>query len=229
MGTRLRPLTLNTPKCLVEINGEKLLLNWLNKLKDIGCDEVLINTHYLSSEVEKVIKKWDNNNLKVTITYEKRLLGTAGTLRENLEFFKNSDVLLIHADNYTELNLLDFLNSFYLRDKKCLMSMVTFRTDNPEGCGIVKTDEEGILEDYFEKISEPPCNIANGAIFAFDQTFLDYFSLLPSIYNDFCADIVPKLKGKIQTYFTSCLLIDIGTPKSLRLAREFSKIKVDNQ
>ena len=104
------------------------------------------------------------------------------------------------------------------------MSMVTFQTNNPEECGIVKTDSEGILQEYYEKIPNPPSNIANGAIFAFDENFLDFFSLMPPIYNNFCADIVPQLKGKIQTYFTNTLFIDIGTPKSLKSAREFSKL-----
>ena len=60
-GTRLRPLTYKIPKCLVEINGESLLVNWLKKLENIGCDEVLINTHYRSSQVNKVIEKLSLN------------------------------------------------------------------------------------------------------------------------------------------------------------------------
>ena len=48
-GTRLRPITNQIPKCLVDINGQSLLLNWLYKLEKIGCNEVLINTHYLDS------------------------------------------------------------------------------------------------------------------------------------------------------------------------------------
>ena len=62
-GTRLRPLTNKIPKCLVKINEESLLINWLNKLEIIGCDEVLINTHYLSSQVDIVIKNWDQKKL----------------------------------------------------------------------------------------------------------------------------------------------------------------------
>ncbi len=223
LGTRLRPLTLNTPKCLVEINGEPLLINWLNKLKKIGCDEVLINTHYLASDVEKVIKEWGENNLKVTITYEEELLGTAGTLRRNLDFFVNSDVLLIHADNYTNLDLIDFLNSFYSRNEHCIISMVTFITSNPEECGVVKTNDEGVLEEYYEKVSNPPSNIANGALFAFNEDFLKFFISLPPTENDFCADIIPKLKNKVQTYFTNCFFIDIGTPSSLKLAQDLFK------
>ena len=78
-GKRLRPLTLNTPKCLVDINGEPLLVKWLKKLEKIGCEEVIINTHYLASQVEDVIKEWDQTRLRVEIIYEQELLGTAGT------------------------------------------------------------------------------------------------------------------------------------------------------
>ena len=206
----------------MEINGKPLLLNWLDKLEQIGCNEVIINTHYLANQVEDVLKKWDKKSLKITIVFEKNLLGTAGTLRNNIDFFKNSDVLLIHADNYTNLNLKDFLNSFHKRNENCIASMVTFLTTNPEHCGIVKTDERGVLIDYFEKVIDPPSNLANGAIFAFDNEFLNYFSNLNGELNDFCADIVPKLKGKIQTYFTEDILIDIGNLNSLNLARGLS-------
>ena len=92
-GTRLRPLTYKIPKCLVEINGESLLVNWLKKLENIGCDEVLINTHYRSSQVNKVIEKWNQKKLKVRTVFEEKLLGTAGTLRANSDFFENLIIL----------------------------------------------------------------------------------------------------------------------------------------
>tara|TARA_A100001388_G_C28763612_1_gene499295 strand:- start:1055 stop:1780 length:726 start_codon:yes stop_codon:yes gene_type:complete len=222
-GTRLRPITERIPKCLVEINGEKLLLNWLKKLEKIGCDEVLINTHYLSSQVEEVVKKWKSKNLKCKTIYEKELLGTAGTLRLNSEFFRNSVGLLIHADNFTNIDLDDFLKFHYQRKDKSIISMITFKTDYPRECGIVEVDKDNILIDYHEKVENPPTNIANGAIFAFDDSFIDYFLSLPNRYTNFCADIVPKLKGRIQTYFTNCFFIDIGTPRSLKLARELCK------
>ena len=49
-GTRLRPITLTKPKCLVEVSGTPLLERWLLELERIGVDEVLINTHYLKFE-----------------------------------------------------------------------------------------------------------------------------------------------------------------------------------
>ena len=118
---------------------------------------------------------------------------------------------------------MDFLNSFHSKNKNCLLSMVTFLTDKPEKCGVVKTNNYGVLEEYYEKVSDPPSNIANGAIFAFDEDFIKVFSLFPSIYSDFCAEIIPNLKGKVQTYFTNCFFVDIGTPSSLKLAKDFCK------
>ena len=84
-GTRLRPLTLNVPKCLVEINGEPLLSNWLYKLENLGCEEVLINTHYLSEKVVEFLEKFNSQKLKINISHEKEILGTAGTLIEHLD------------------------------------------------------------------------------------------------------------------------------------------------
>ena len=52
LGTRLRPLTMQTPKCLVPIGGEPLLGHWLRKLELAGCDSVLVNTHYLAEQVK---------------------------------------------------------------------------------------------------------------------------------------------------------------------------------
>tara|TARA_S200000501_G_C20850132_1_gene755310 strand:- start:619 stop:1338 length:720 start_codon:yes stop_codon:yes gene_type:complete len=222
-GTRLRPLTNKIPKCLVKINEESLLINWLNKLEIIGCDEVLINTHYLSSQVDIVIKNWDQKKLKVRTVYEEKLLGTAGTLRKNSKFFENSLGLLIHADNFTTLDLKKFLKSHYSRQEKCNISMVTFKTNNPCQCGIVEVDQNYVLKNYYEKVRNPPSNIANGALFAFEESFLNYFLSLPISYENFSAQVVPLLKGKIQTYFTNDLFIDIGTPESLKLAKTLSK------
>ena len=102
LGTRLRPITLHTPKCLVPIQGEPLLGLWLRHLDFIGCDSVLINTHHLAEEVEVFLKSWQSSTMSVETVYEPVLLGTAGTLLANQGFFGNATGLLIHADNAME-------------------------------------------------------------------------------------------------------------------------------
>ena len=80
IGSRLRPLTNNIPKCLVKISGKPLLEIWLTELERIGVEEVLINTHHLADQVIQFLENWKSKNLKVFTTFEEVLLGTAGTL-----------------------------------------------------------------------------------------------------------------------------------------------------
>ena len=131
LGTRLRPITLNTPKCLVPIQGEPLLGRWLRQLDLNGCDSVLINTHYLAEEVEAFLKSWQSSTMSVETVYEPVLLGTAGTLLANQEFFRSGTGLLIHADNVMAASLKDFLahidSASPIASSPCLPSRPTLR------------------------------------------------------------------------------------------------------
>ena len=73
LGTRLRPKTITTPKCLVKIGNSTLLDIWLTNLKNAGCEAVLINTHHLSDQVENFLEKKEFGDMKITTTYEPEL------------------------------------------------------------------------------------------------------------------------------------------------------------
>ena len=221
-GTRLRPITLKYPKCLMQIAGKPLLGLWLEKLEKYGFQEVLINTHYLSEKVnEYLIKMPKNNRIKIKTTYEEKLLGTAATLMENKNFFKDSTGFLIHGDNLTNFNLSKLLNAHKKRSSNCLLTMLTFNSRNPRHCGIVETDQNGILNDFHEKVENPPSNRANAAVYAFDYELIEFLSSLSIQKVDFSKDIIPKLLGRIQTYHTNDFFIDIGTKESLEEANKF--------
>lgn len=214
IGKRLRPLTYNTPKCLMQINGKPLLEIWLEKLSKIGVNKFLINTFYLHKKVEKFINNSDYRKL-VELTHEEELLGTAGTLIKNINYFLDDDCFLIHADNYCEDDLLDFIQAHKNRPKECLFSMLTFDTDKPEQSGIVETNDKGILVKFHEKILNPSSNNANGAVYILSNEFLkllsdkDYREI-----NDFSNQIIPDFVGKIFTFKTNRLFRDIGTIES---------------
>ena len=113
LGTRLRPYTFTIPKCLMPINGVPLLGLWLNQLDKIGCNEVIVNTHYLANDVEKFISDQYYEDMSIICSHETELLGTGGTLWENRSFFKsNCDIaLVIHADNFMEESLHKLIDS----------------------------------------------------------------------------------------------------------------------
>ena len=218
-GTRLRPITNNIPKCLVSINNIPILEHWLLKLEKLGIDEVLVNKHYLAEKVEEFLNKRANSNLKITQVYEEKLYGTAGTLIKNKTFFNNSNILFIHADNYTTSDLSGLVESFNNRPKNCLMTMLTFKSLDPKSCGVVEVDSQGIVKSFHEKIHNPPTNLANGAIYLFNSKVIDsLITKLPSC-KDFSCDVIPKLINQINIWNVDKFFIDIGTHDSLKIAR----------
>ena len=227
-GTRLRPLTLTTPKCLVKVNDVPLLAYWIQKLENIGCEEVLINTHYLSDKVLKFLKEYKPQKIKIYTSYEEDILGTAGTLLKHLNFFEDSTGLLIHADNFTNDDLKDFLSHHYLKPKDCLLTMLTFDTDSPTTCGIVKKDKEGRVIRFYEKSNKNHGICANGALYAFDNEFISFLKSMPSTFEDFSVDLIPLLIGKIYTWHTTKIYMDIGNEYALKKANLLTSVDKDD-
>ncbi len=212
-GTRLRPLTDKIPKCLVPINGKPLLQIWLEILQNAGLIEILINTHYLSNEVNHFINNSSFKN-NCVIRYEKVLLGTAGTLLSNLDFIAEDECLLIHADNYCLANFTDFINAHKSRPSNCLITMMSFRTDNPSSCGILEVDDKNIVIGFHEKVKSPPGNLANGAIYILSTDFIKIIKDKYSKVSDFSTEVLHHFLGKIYSYESKELFMDIGTPEA---------------
>lgn len=225
LGTRLRPFTLHTPKCLVEINGEPLLGNWLKKLEGLGCEEVLINTHYLAEKVESYVESQRKVlGMRIKMTHESSLLGTAGSLMANKEFFAGSIGLLIHADNAMAGDLKEVIDRHRGGISECVLTMLTFTSDRPSNCGIVEMNRDGVVVGFHEKVENPPGTTANGAIYVFDERLLEELSLMMPEPSDFSLDVLPRLLGRIQTCHTEQPYIDVGTPESLLKAQtEFKR------
>jgi mannose-1-phosphate guanylyltransferase len=217
LGTRLRPITDTIPKCLVSINGRPLLDIWLGILSNAGVNSFLVNTHYFADQVEKYIKGslYKNNVLQV---YEAQLLGTAGTLIANYNFFNGGDGILLHADNYCKADFSSFLLAHKNRPSDCLMTMMLFKTSTPSSCGIVELDSKGRVIKFHEKVDSPPSDLANGAIYILSAEMLKILvTEMPNV-TDFSTQVLPKFLRRIFTWKTDNLFIDIGTPENLLLA-----------
>ena len=217
-GTRLRPLTLKTPKCLIKIGDKPVLELWLEKLQKLGVKETLVNTHYLSDLVRDFLESKKFLNIQTYEIFEEKLLGTAGTLFENKDFFNNCIGLLIHADNFTLGDLSGLIEAHINKPKDCILTMLTFESKNPEKCGIVRIDDRHIVTEFHEKILNPPGNLANGAIYVFDDEFLKWLEVNAPNASDFSTEVLPKLMGKIFTWKIDSEFIDIGTLDSYQRA-----------
>ena len=224
-GTRLRPITLDTPKCLVPIGEEPLLGRWLRQLEQTGCESVLINTHYLAEKVQAFLTSWQSSTMTVQTVHETELLGTAGTLLAHQEFFRGATGLLIHADNAMAGDIRDFIAAHHERQPCCLLTMLTFKTETPRSCGIVEINGQNVVQAFHEKVAEPPSNRANGALYAFERDFLDRLNQMNPIPSDFSTEVIPTMLGRIQTWHTNDAYLDIGTPETLNAAQELLRDK----
>ena len=226
-GTRLRPVTLTTPKCLVDIGGKPLLQHWLDGLARTRIfDEVIVNTHYLAERVEEFLDRC-HLELKLTRSFEAELLGAGGTLLRHETALMGSDFLVAHADNFSLIDWPEFLSAHESRPAGCVGTMMTFRTDAPRSCGIVEVDTRGLVVQMHEKVENPPGNLANAAVFLFSPEVFDIIrELKGTAVVDISRDMIPLLLGRLLAFQTSGYHRDIGTVVSLTIARrDFEKIQ----
>ena len=220
-GTRLRPLTYEVPKCLVPIKGKPLLQYWLDELIHSGINDITVNTHYKAEIVKDFIKN-SNYSEHVEILHEDKLLGTCGTLLNVIRNNAVNEILLIHSDNYSKQNLNDFIQAHNKRPKDCLLTMMTFKTDSPENCGIVEL-KNNIVVGFHEKVEYSIGNIANAATYILSNEFLKIISENFHDAKDFSTQILPHFINKIYTFHTNEVFIDIGNIANYTLANNIKE------
>lgn len=225
LGTRLRPLTETVPKCLVPIQGKPLLDYWFELLfSGDAIEAALVNTSYLAEIVQAHVaaSPWRD---RVKVTHETELLGTGGTLRVNREWLAGGPFIVAHGDNLTRFDVAAFIDTHRRRPEGVEITMMTFTTDIPKTCGIVETDARGVVTAFHEKVENPPGNNANGAVYIFEPSVLDFIVSLDKDFIDISTEVLPRYLGRIGVFHNGVYHRDIGSMESLRAAeREFPAI-----
>ncbi len=104
-GERMRPLTNSTPKPLLTVNGQPLIIYHLQALAKAGVTEVMINTHYLGEQIIQLIGPGSRFGLKIEYSVEDKLLDTGGGIFKALPFFGTEPFLVLSADVLTDFPL----------------------------------------------------------------------------------------------------------------------------
>lgn len=219
LGTRLLPITENIPKCLVQINGVSMLEFWLGKLDINSISSVIVNTHHFAQKVSHEINEISLST-EIDIFHEKRLLGTAGTLLATAESISDTELLVLHCDNYSEIDLDDFIKAHNNRNNTCSISAAIFETNNVQMSGMVDIDKDNIIREFVEKPLYSDLTQANAAIYAFDQNALKEIRENFSNAEDIARDILPHFVGRIQAYKIRGFHMDMGTLENLQIIED---------
>ena len=220
-GTRLKPFTDTVPKCLMPIHGKTLLEIWLDLFEKYEISDVLINTHHHSAKVEDFIENIKKDrSIRIVTSYERALLGSGGTVFANKAFVADTDDFIIaYADNLTDINLKDMIDSHRLfKSKGGIITIGLFRAPDPKSCGIAVIDEDNRILNFIEKPKNPKTNLANCGIYISTQKIFNYLAICMEKKKndilDFGFHVLPELSGKMFGYEVKGYLRDIGTSKS---------------
>jgi mannose-1-phosphate guanylyltransferase len=214
VGSRLRPLTDTTPKCMLAVGGRPMLDLWLDAFAAAGVDEVLVNLHHLADVVRGHLAA-RTGPPAVHLSYEPALLGSAGTLAANRDWVCGEEFFLAcNADNLTDFDLLALIKAQH--DHGAAATLGVFRSANPSAGGVIEVDEAGTVVSFTEKPEHPVSDLVNAGIYAFTPGVLDEIGGEPP--KDIGYDLLPKLVGRAKTVVVDGYFLDIGTPAAYERA-----------
>lgn len=214
-GTRLRPITGRIPKCLVKIRGKALLGIWFDLLRRYGVNEVLVNVHAHANAVREYVRE-HGQGLRVEIFEEPELLGSAGTIAANRDWLgSEQNFWVFYADVLTNINLKKMMRLHLTRHAKATLGVYSVK--NADQCGITVIDRFGVVRQFVEKPSHPPCNLAFSGVLIGTSALLD--SIPAHAPADLGFDVLPHLVNHMIVYPIEEYILDIGTPENYRVAQ----------
>jgi len=210
-GTRLRPLTLTTPKPVMPLAGRPFLTFMLDWARSHGVDEVILSCGFMSDAVKAVLGDiYDGMRLRHVT--EDEPLGTAGPVRFAYdEGLLEERLLVLNGDVLTDIDLTAELAQHESTGARATLAL--FQVDDTSSYGVVPTDEEGRVTEFIEKGSgEPPTNRINAGAYVIEREVAA--SIPAGRAVSFELDVFPSLVGNgLYGYAAAGYWIDIGTPE----------------
>jgi NDP-sugar pyrophosphorylase family protein len=212
-GTRLRPLTIHTPKPIVPIFDRPFLHYQLDLLKRVPeIDEAILSLNYQPRRIEEIFGDGGDSGLAIRYVVEPAPLGTAGAVRYAGESLHES-VVVFNGDVLTQIDLAAVIALH--RERKAKATIVLTPVENPSAYGLVETDARGNILRFLEKPKphEITSNHINAGIYVLEP---ETFDRIPkdtawSIERSFFPSLIERGETFVA-YVYDGYWIDIGTP-----------------
>lgn len=233
LGTRLRPLTDNMPKALVQVGGKPMLEHVILRLKQSGFDEIIVNIHHFGDQIIDFLKANQNFGIRIEISDERgALLDTGGGIKKARHFLDGNEPFLVHnADILSQVDLRDFYQRHIANGADATLLVSPRQTARyllfDEGLnlhGWINKSTGEVRPAGFEYRNGAYNELAFGGIHVISPSLFRYmegndwegkFSIIP-FYLSVCGE------ARIQGYPLSDVpWFDIGKPETLALAEDF--------
>lgn len=211
MGTRLRPLTCDTPKPLLPVVNRPFLEYEFDILKAHGIREVVLCTSYRPEAFRRALGDGRRMKLRIRYVHEKEPLGTGGALKNASQFISGT-TLVLNGDILNALDVTAFLKAH--RARRAEVSIALTRVKDPTLYGLVETDEAGRVKKFLEKPSweEIQTNTVNAGAYLFEPAVLE--RIPAGINHSLERSLFPHLlqsHARLFGFVTGGYWIDIGS------------------
>jgi glucose-1-phosphate thymidylyltransferase long form len=213
-GTRLRPLTYKIPKPVIPLFNKPFLLYQIELLKEHGITDIIINTHYLHSQLKEILEEQKVPGVNLDYSEERSPMGTAGAVKLAEKYFDNDPVLVLNGDVLTNINLSSIIEQH--KKNQADVTIALTRVKDPTAYGLVFTDETSRVLRFLEKPSydEATTNTINAGVYLINPKLFEKIppNLPYSFERKFFPDILNEPKN-FFAYISDDYWIDIGTPE----------------
>ncbi len=212
-GTRLRPLTIHTPKPVVPIVNRPFLFYQIEILKRAGIRDITLSLSYQPNKIADIFGDGDELGLTIRYTVEASPLGTAGAYKNAQEQLTNTAVVF-NGDILTDIDIAKVIERH--RERKAAATIVLVPVENPSAYGLVETEADGRVRRFLEKPKpeEITCNTINAGVYILEPHVLDYIPANEKYSFEY--QLFPALLANKEPFYADTwdgYWLDIGTPQ----------------
>lgn len=211
-GTRLRPLTVATPKPMLPTAGVPFLSHLLARIQAAGIKHVVLGTSFKAEVFEDYFGNGEDFGLEIEYVVEDEPLGTGGGIRNVYEKLRADTVMVFNGDVLGGTDLGGILD--YHHEKQADVTMHLVRVADPRAFGCVPTDAEGRVSAFLEKTEDPPTNQINAGCYVFKRELISEIPAgrVVSVERETFPQLLSEGKN-VYGYVDNAYWRDMGTPR----------------
>jgi D-glycero-alpha-D-manno-heptose 1-phosphate guanylyltransferase len=216
LGTRLRSVVADLPKCMAPVAGNPFLYYVIKHLQKSGIDKFIFSVGYKNERILNYIEK-EFSDIDYTFSIEEEPLGTGGAIKFALEKATGENILVCNGDTLFKINIAELNNLHLKNNADCTLSLKPIH--NFDRYGVVELNNEGLIISFKEK-QFYTSGLINGGVYALNTKKFSkyYFPEKFSFEKDYLEKFVieKKMYGLTQDEY----FIDIGIPEDYERAQE---------
>ena len=215
MGTRLHPLTLKTPKPMLQVAGVPFTEHQIRKAADAGITEIILATSYKSELFEPYFGDGERFGIKIKYAVEKSALGTGGGIRNAANLLADCDQVVIFNGDVLSGHDLAAQLAFHKKNQADITLYLT-QVEDARAYGCVELLENKQIKSFLEKMENPISNLINAGCYIFNRQIIDQIpqNKVVSVERDTFPNLLAN-NAKVFGYLENSYWLDIGTPAAL--------------